>query len=179
LQTQSLDLGKIVNEVDKKRWNVYVKAPFGGSSQVVEYLARYSRKIAITKDRIVSVTHTNVNFRHKDYADGDKAKMLSVTRDEFLRQFEKHILPKRFAKIRHYGFMQNHGKKGRLQQIRQCLNLSPVTKTVQIPLAIKMLEKYGKDIFKCPCCTHGRLRIINTVRYFKTQTKRLKRKKLK
>lgn len=174
LQTQGLDLGNIINEVDKKRWNVYAKAPFGGPSQVVEYLGRYTHKIAITKHRIVSVTDTHVNFRYKDYADGDKTKLLSLSRDEFLRRFERHILPKRFTKIRHYGFMQNHGKRTRLEQIWQCLKLTPLPNSVKIPVAIKMLEKYGKDIFKCPCCTHGRLKIINTVRYFKTQTQDIK-----
>jgi hypothetical protein len=150
LQTQGLDLGKIVNEVDKKGWNVHAKAPFGGPSQVVEYLGRYSHKIAITKHRIVSVTDTHVNFRYKDYADGDKTKLLSLSREEFLRRFEMHILPKRFTKIRHYGFMQNHGKRSRLQQIRQYLQLTALPKIVQLPVAIRMLEKYGKDIFKCP-----------------------------
>jgi Putative transposase/Transposase zinc-binding domain len=174
LQTHGLDFGNIINEVDKKRWNVFAKAPFGGPAQVVEYLGRYSHKIAITKHRIISITDTQVFFRYKDYADGDKTKVMSLTREAFLRRFETHILPKQFTKIRHFGFMQNHGKQARLQKIRQCLNLSPVTQIVQIPVAIKMLEKYGTDIFKCPCCAHGRLKIINTVRYFKTQTQEIK-----
>lgn len=153
---------------------MFAKAPFGGPSQVVEYLGRYSHKIAITKHRIVSITDSQVVFRYKDYADGDKTKVLFLTREEFLRRFETHILPKGFTKIRHFGFMQNHGKMERLQKIRKCLNLSPVTQIVQIPVAIKMLEKFGTDIFKCPCCAHGRLKIINTVRYFKTQTQEIK-----
>jgi hypothetical protein len=90
-----------------------------------------------------------------------------------VRSFEMHILPKRFTKIRHYGFIQNHGKRTRLQQIRQSLKLTPITEIIKVPVAIRMLEKYGKDIFKCPC-THGRLHIINTVRYFKTKTQDIK-----
>ena len=70
--------------------------------------------------------------------------------------------------------MQNHGKRTRLEQIRKCLKLKPMPNSVKIPVAIRMLEKYGKDIFKCPCCTHGRLHIINTVRYFKTKTQDIK-----
>lgn len=97
-----------------------------------------------------------------------------LLRGEFLRRFEMHILPKRFTKIRHYGFLQNHAKRTRLQQIRQCLKLRPITEIVQLPVAIRMLEKYEKDIFKCPCCTHGRLHIINTVRYIKTKTQDIK-----
>jgi hypothetical protein len=174
LETQGLDFGNIINEVNKKSWNVFAKAPFGGPSQVVEYLGRYSHKIAITQHRIVSVTDTHVNFRYKDYADEDKTKILTLTRSEFLRRFEMHILPKRFTKIRHYGFLQNHGKRTRLEQIRQYLKLKPLPEVIKIPVAIRMLEKYGKDIFKCPCCTHGRLRIINTVRCFITKTQEIK-----
>jgi hypothetical protein len=83
LQTQGLDLRNIVNEVDKKRWYIYAKAPFGGPSQVVKYLGRYSHKIAITNHGIVLVTNTHVNFRFKDYADGDKIKIKPLLREEF------------------------------------------------------------------------------------------------
>ena len=99
LQTQGLDLGNILNEVGKKCWNVYAKAPFGGPSQVVEYLGRYSHKIAITKHSIVSLTDTHVNFRYKDYGDGDKIKLLSLPRANFFCSVLKdtscpNVLPK-------------------------------------------------------------------------------------
>jgi len=174
LETQDLDLANICNEISKKRWNVYAKAPFGGPSQVVEYLGRYTHKIAITKHRIVALSDTHLTFRYKDYADDSKTKTMMLLRREFLRRFEMHILPKRFTKIRHYGFLQNHGKRARLQQIRQCMQLSPMPEIVKLPVAIRMLEKYGKDIFKCPCCPRGRLQIVNTVRYFKTKTQDIK-----
>ena len=170
LEKQGIDVELLLNDVSKKRWNVYAKATFGGPSQVVEYLGRYTHKIAITKHRIVAVSATHISFRYKDYADGHKTKTMSLSRGEFLRRFEMHILPKRFTKIRHYGFLQNHGKQTRLAQIRHCLQLSPMPAMVKIPVAIRMLEKYGKDIFKCPCCAQGRLQIVNTVRYFKTKT---------
>lgn len=174
LETQDLDLANVANEISKKRWNVYAKAPFGGPSQVVEYLGRYTHKIAITKHRIVAVSDTHLTFRYKDYADESKTKTMTLLRGEFLRRFEMHILPKRFTKIRHYGFLQNHGKRSRLQQIRQCMQLTALPEIVKLPVAIRMLEKYGKDIFKCPCCPHGRLQLVNTVRYFKTKTQDIK-----
>ncbi|NDP23159.1 MAG: IS91 family transposase, partial [Paludibacter sp.] len=77
---------------------------------------------------------------------------MRLTRTEFLRRFEIHILPKDFTKIGSYGFLQNHGKRERLKKIRKAMKLSPLPETVKIPVAIRMLEKYGKDIFKCPCC---------------------------
>ena len=85
--------------------------------------------------------------------------MLSLL--EFLRRFEFHILPKRFVKLRHYGLLQNHGKTKRLNNIRQQLNLLPLPPKVQVPVAIRMLEKYGKDITLCPKCSHGKLLLIH------------------
>jgi len=171
LGTQGLDFGSIINKVAKKRWNVYAKAPFGGPAQVVEYLGRYTHKIAITKHRIVQVTDSHIVFRYKDYADGNTIKTMRLTRTEFLRRFEMHILPKGFTKIRHYGFLQNHGKRERLNKIREAMKLSPLPEIVKIPVAIRMLEKYGKDIFKCPCCPNGRMQIVGTYRYYQSQTK--------
>jgi len=93
------------------------------------------------------------------------------SKPEFLRRFEMHILPKGFTKIRHYGFLQKHGKRERLKNIREAMKLSPLPETVKIPVAIRMLEKYGKDIFKCPCCPNGRMQIVGTYRYYQSQTK--------
>jgi hypothetical protein len=170
LEKAGFDLEKVVNDLEKKRWNVFAKAPFGGPSQVVEYLGRYSHKIAITKHRIIAKTDADISFRYKDYADGGKPKTMKLTTAEFLRRFEQHILPKRFTKIRHYGFLQNHGKKERLEKIRACLKLGKLPEKVHIPLQIKMIERYGVDIFKCPSCATGRLVLVQSVRYFKSQT---------
>jgi len=129
-----------------------------------------ARKIAITKHRIVSMDKNTITFRYKDYGDGNKTKRMTLLKTEFLRRFEQHILPKRFTKIRHYGFLQNHGKQERLAKIRTCLKLEKIPEVVKIPVEIRMLEKYGKDIFKCPCCASGRLQIVASYRYFETQT---------
>ena len=118
----------------------------------------------------MKITDQTVTFKYKDYADGDKTKEMTLTRAEFLRRFESHILPKRFTKIWHYGFLQNHGKRGRLQQIRQSMQLGQLPPLVKIPVAIRMLEKYGKDIFKCPCCQNRRLQLLSSKRYFKSQS---------
>ena len=78
-----------------------------------------------------------------------------------LRRFELHILSKRFVKIRHYGLLQNHGKTKRLNAIRKQLKLSPLPPRVQVPVSIRMLEKYGKDITLCPKCNSGKLMLIH------------------
>jgi hypothetical protein len=173
IEKQGIDVEKMANELEKIRWNVYAKAPFGGPEMVVKYLGRYTHKIGITKHRIVGLSENTISFRYKDYADGNKQKTMTLTRVEFLRRFELHILPKRFTKIRHYGFLQNHGKAARLHAIRTSLGLSPMPTSVKIPVAIRMLEKYGKDIFKCPCCATGRLELVSSRRYFASKTQEM------
>jgi hypothetical protein len=157
LQIKGLDAEKIIKEAGYKKWKVHAQSPFGNVASVVEYLGRYTHKIAITTHRILSISEDSVRFKYKDYADGDKQKERTLSITEFLRRFELHILPRRFVKIRHYGLLQNHGKTKRLNVIRQQLNLGPLPVKVQVPVSQRMLEKYGKDITLCPKCNKGKL----------------------
>ena len=128
---------------------------------MVAYLGRYTHKIAITPHRIVAISEHNVLFKYRDYTDGNRQKEMMLSHAEFLRRFELHILPKRFVKIRHYGLLQNHGKRKRLNDIRNQLKLSPLPPKVQVPVTVRMLETYGKDITLCPKCKHGKLMLIH------------------
>lgn len=157
LQIRGIDTGKLIKDAGHKKWKVYAKSPFGSVATVVEYLGRYTHKIAITAHRIISISEPGVRFKYKDYADGNKQKEMALTTIEFLRRFELHILPRRFVKIRHYGLLQNHGKVKRLNAIRQRLCLAAVAAKVQVPVSQRMLEKYGKDITLCPKCNKGKL----------------------
>lgn len=154
------DKSKLLKSIRYKKWNVYAKAPFGSPAMVVEYLGRYTHKIAITQHRILEVTATHVRFSYKDYADNSKTKQMLLSHQEFLRRFEQHILPRRFVKIRHYGYLRYQGKTERLAHIRASLQLEPPKPKVTIPFQLRMLEKYGKDPFKCPCCKEGRMETI-------------------
>ena len=161
LQLQGIDAEKIIKQAGYKKWNVYAKSPFGTVSSVVAYLGRYTHKIAITAHRIKSISEHSVTFKYKDYADSNKQKEMTLGHGEFLRRFELHILPKRFVKIRHYGLLQNHGKIKRLNSIRSQLQLQPLAPKVQVPVSVRMLEKYGKDITLCPKCHQGKLEFIH------------------
>ena len=161
LQLQGIDAEKIIKQAGYKKWTVYAKSPFGTVSNVVAYLGRYTHKIAITAHRIKSISEHSVTFKYKDYADSNKQKEMTLGHGEFLRRFELHILPKRFVKIRHYGLLQNHGKIKRLNSIRSQLQLQPLPPKVQVPVSVRMLEKYGKDITLCPKCHHGKLELIH------------------
>lgn len=157
LQINGINTDKLIKEAGYKKWKVYAKSPFGNVASVVEYLGRYTHKIAITAHRIISISEDSVRFKYKDYNDGDKQKEMTLSIAEFLRRFELHILPKQFVKIRHYGLLQNHGKTKRLNVIRQQLNLGLLPPKVQVPVSQRILEKYGKDITLCPKCNKGKL----------------------
>lgn len=162
LQLTDIDTEKLIKEAGYKKWKVYAKSPFGNVASVVEYLGRYTHKVAVTSHRITGISEENVKFKYKDYADGDKQKEMTLTIPEFLRRFELHILPKRFVKIRHYGLLQNHGKIKRLNAVREQLEIGLLRLKVQIPVRQRMLEKYGKDITLCPKCNRGKLELICT-----------------
>ena len=163
LQTDGTDAAQQIKKAGYKNWNVYAKRPFGSVASVIEYLGRYTHKVAITKHRIISITGHSVTFKYKDYADGSKQKTMSLSIAEFLRRFELHFLPERYVKIRHYGFLQNHGKTKRLNAVRKQMKLQPLPPKINIPVAQRMMEQYGTDITLCPQCKRGRLVLVKVV----------------
>lgn len=107
-----------------KDWVVYAKRPFGGPHTVVEYLGRYTHKIAISNHRIQSIEDNTVSFAYKDYKDGAKKKTLCLSVSEFTRRFALHILPKRFTRIRHYGILSSTWKRSKLAALQQSLKVA-------------------------------------------------------
>lgn len=163
LKTEGIPVEKQIKKAGFKKWNVYAKSPFGSVASVVEYLGRYTHKVAITQHRIIAITEHSVLFKYKDYNDNSRQKILPLSIAEFLRRFELHFLPKGYVKIRHYGFLQNHGKTARLNAVRKQMNLQPLPPKINIPVAVRMLEQYGHDIAQCPKCKTGRLQLIAIV----------------
>ena len=138
-----------------KDWVVYAKQPFGGPQQVIEYLGRYSHKIAIRNHRITAIDDDTVSFRYKDYADGCKQKEMTLEATEFLRRFCLHILPKGFRKIRHYGFLSNRcGQVFKQQQMQ--MGITPLKQTSDWKTIAK--EKLHFDVDQCPCCKKGKMK---------------------
>jgi len=153
---------KIVQEVQFIKWNVYAKKPFGGPAQIVEYLGRYTHKVAITTHRILQITETEITFKYKDYKDGHKQKEMTLSHEEFLRRFEQHILPKGFVKIRHSGFLSHQNKTERLKSICKQLQLSPPPPKVKLPARVLAMMRFGVDIGLCSVCKSGRIERIAT-----------------
>lgn len=126
------------------------KRPFGGPKQVIEYLGRYTHKVAISNHRIKEVTNSSVIFSYKDYRSGGQNKMMTLENREFIRRFSMHILPRRFVRIRHYGILSSSWKRGKLQALQKCLQ-------------VKRPEvKPRTKLRKCPCCKTGTLITIET-----------------
>jgi hypothetical protein len=129
-----------------KDWVVYAKAPFYNTSQVVEYLGRYTHKIAISNHRISSLADRSVTFLAKDYRKGGAKYGLSLSDAEFIRRFCLHILPKGFVRIRHYGILSSSKKKSVLPIVRAQIG-APMVKMELGPIL------HGR----CPTCKKGRL----------------------
>ena len=120
----------IIESLFLKPWVVYAKRPFGGPKQVIEYLGRYTHKVAISNHRLQAVTDEEVSFEYKDYKDGGSKKLLTVSNREFVRRFAQHILPHRFVRIRHYGILSSSWKRGKLQALQQSVDaVRPATNT--------------------------------------------------
>jgi hypothetical protein len=137
--------------------NVNATAPFGGPAQVVKYLGRYTHKVAITAQRITHISDITISFTYKDYADKHKTKTMCLTHAEFLRRFEQHILPTKFVKIRHSGFLSHGHKSKRLKAIAQQLQLPALMPNVNTPTSLLILNTYGVDVTLCPKCKVGKL----------------------
>jgi hypothetical protein len=156
------NLKQLINNLYKKKWNLYAKAPCAGPQQVIEYLGRYTNKVAISNYRIADNDTGNgrVTFRYKDYADGDKTKLMSLAGQEFVRRFEQHILPKGFTKIRSYGYVSNRGRTQRLEEITVAMKIPTHPPKVKTPWTIRLFEKFGIKHTTCPHCKKESLELI-------------------
>lgn len=147
----------VIEVVGYKKWNVYAKAPFGGPAQIIEYLGRYTHKVAITSHRITNIGNTTVTFNYKDYKDGSKVKSMTLTHEEFVRRYELHILPFKYVKIRHAGYMCHRGKSERIANLCQQLELPKPMPKVAMSVGLCILLKTGIDITICKKCNQGKL----------------------
>lgn len=157
-----VDAKALINDLYKKDWIVYAKAPFGGPQAVIEYLGRYTHKVAISNHRICSINDQDdtVTFGYKDYSDDNKQKQLTLNSTEFIRRFEQHILPKRFTKIRTYGYLSNRGRCQRINEVLKKMRLPLHKGLVKIPTRLYLMERYGLDITECPCCRGKTLQLL-------------------
>jgi hypothetical protein len=140
-------------------WVVYAKRPFAGPAQVLEYLGRYTHRVALSNDRLLGLDDGIVRFRWKDYADGDRVKVTALDADEFIRRFLLHVVPDGFVRIRHFGFLANRTRRAKLARCRELLAPAPAPAAPpREPVPALMLRLTGLDITRCAVCQQGQLR---------------------
>jgi Putative transposase len=147
----------LINALRKKPWVVYAKKPFGSPVHVLDYLGRYTHRVALSNDRIISARNGGVTFSYRDRKDQNRKKTMTLDAHEFIRRFLLHVIPKGFVRVRHFGFLANRSK-GLLSKCRKLLDLDPtVPKLSQRSVHEMMLQLTGIDISRCPLCQKGTL----------------------
>jgi len=159
------DFKNMLNSLYKKKWVVYSKPPFKKPETVFAYLARYTHRIAISNHRIISIKNDHVSFKWRDYADGNKNKVMSLHAHEFIRRFLLHVLPRGFVKIRHYGLLSNRNRKEYMKIIRKLFQVSYSSHCKRIESWKKLYLKItGKDIDRCPICDKGNMILLKELK---------------
>ena len=148
------------NTLFSKDWYVYCKRPFKTCRSVLQYLGRYTHRIAISNHRILSIHDGKVSFKWRDYKHGGKEKVMTLTADEFMRRFLLHILPSGFTKIRHYGFLASAVKRKKLA-LCQLLTGAEIKIKVKLSAVDLMKKLTGRDITLCPACGIGHFTIVS------------------
>ena len=142
-------------------WVVYAKPPFAGPAQVLEYLGRYTHRVAISNERLVSVADGQVRFRWRDYAHGNRVKIMTLPAEEFLRRFLLHVLPGGFVRIRHFGFLANRGRADKLAVCRTLLAVPPPAGPPAPETVAALVHRLtGVDLTQCPVCHTGQLHVV-------------------
>jgi len=139
----------------QKEWVIYCKPPFKSASCVVEYLGRYTHRVAISNNRILSVEDGKVTFKWRDYRDNNRWKVMTVSAFEFIRRFLMHVLPPGFMKIRHYGLLGNRNKTKKLTLCKRLTN-TPVIAKVKASTLDLLSKMFGRNFSLCLHC--GELR---------------------
>jgi hypothetical protein len=158
---QGADVSATLAAAARKDWVVYSKPPVAGANQVIDYLARYTHRIALSNERLVAMKEDQVTFRWKDRAHGNQEKVMRLGAVEFLQRFLLHVLPRGLVRIRHYGFLANAVRRREIGRCRELLH-HPATPLPMDPARPEtwqetLLRITGRDVTSCPRCKTGRM----------------------
>jgi hypothetical protein len=159
------DFARYLNPLRKQKWVVYAKPPFAGPQQVVDYVGRYTHRVAISNHRLLEIEDQQVKFQWRDYRDNNQQKTMILSTEEFIRRFLLHVLPRGFHRIRYYGFLGNRYRKEKLEQCRQLLNMTPPNQSSSQPQPREdYRDRYerltGHSLRECPVCHRGRMVVV-------------------
>jgi len=149
--SNELAFRNLIDTLYGKEWIVYCKPPFKDAACVVEYLGRYTHRVAISNNRILSMEDGKVSFKWRNYRYNNRWKVMTVTAHEFIRRFLVHVLPSGFIKIRHYGFLGNRNKSKKLIICKRLTHTAIMKKKKASTLEL-ISKLLGRDICKCPAC---------------------------
>jgi hypothetical protein len=149
----------------KVNWVVYAKRPFAGPAQVLDYVGRYTHRVAISNNRLVSMDGGQVSFQWKDYRDDNRQKTMTLPAEEFIRRFLIHVLPNGFHRIRYYGFLSNCHRARKLERCRELLRMAPVQPAADPPADYR--DRFealtGQSLRECPHCHVGTMVVIDCI----------------
>jgi hypothetical protein len=144
-------------------WVVYAKRPFAGPEQVLDYVGRYTHRVAISNNRLLDIAEGKVSFRYKDYRHDAQQKTMTLEAEEFIRRFLLHVLPEGFQRIRYYGFLANRYREHKLARCRKLLDM-PAPEPPASELSKDYRDRYeqltGSSLWECPVCHQGRMLVI-------------------
>jgi len=162
LKLAGKDYKKLKSQLYQKKWIIDVRDPVTKPEYVLEYLARYTHRVAIANSRITKLEDGMVTFNVKNRKK-NRNEQLTVTAVEFIRRFLLHSLPKRFVRIRHYGFLANRNRTANLNNIRRLMALNIPAEKVLASVEDMMLKLTGIDITTCPCCKKGKMQLVQEI----------------
>jgi len=156
------------NTLFTRKWGVSVRDSVKRSDHVLEYLARYTHRVAIVNSRIKTLKNGRVSFTAKDRKKNRTAS-ITISAVQFIRRFLLHSLPKGFVRIRHYGFLANRNRMVNLKTIRRLLKLPCQLTKMQASLKDMMLQLTGTDITRCPCCNKGKMQLLEKIPMYRAR----------
>jgi hypothetical protein len=163
--------------VRKMKWTVYAKAPFAGPEQVLDYVGRYTHRVAISNHRLQDIEAGQIRFQWKDYRDHNRQKTMTLSAEEFIRRFLLHTLPDGFQRIRYFGFLGNRYRKEKLARCRELLSMAspekaPSGSSVRQDYRDQHEELTGHSLRECPVCHRGRMFAVETLQPHKSPVTR-------
>ena len=154
---EAASFAELLSRMAAKEWVVFSQPPFGGPDKVLEYLSRYTHRVAISNSRLLDIADGKVTFTYRDRRDGNRSKELTIAASEFLRRFLLHVAPSGLCRIRHYGFLSNRAKKKQMPRCRELLGQAPPPPRDPVRDVVALLLRFtGVDVTRCPLCQQGR-----------------------
>jgi len=166
------EFARYVESVSKVKWVVYAKRPFAGPEQVLDYVGRYTHRVAISNNRLLDIEGGRVSFRYKDYRNSNQQRTMTLSAEEFIRRFLLHVLPRGFHRIRYYGFLGNRFRQEKLARCRQLLGMAlpqvPPEQSADLDYYDRHEELTGTSLRICPVCRRGHMLVVELLEPLRT-----------